>query len=608
MIEGVTAMLLKIREWRNKIFHRILFTYSVIILLCMFLLFSLLSQYYTEVVVQRELDANTRILERVETYFNRKHDYVDSVFKELYFKTDLIEDISFALQHDYNQYLSYRLDRYSESSSFVPSDLETFIENYFSQDSDVNAVSINSDATLSEYLYIFNHYRWSQSVNQVSEINLDKDFLISERKSSGLVNDISQRSIQNSYHVTKKLNDPGTLKKLGDISIYYSFEGLENLLHLRQQQLKGTVLIYNNLGDLLYPSKAASIEKEGSKPDFQTILKKTRIKGETYYVNTLADERSQLMIVGLIPEKEIQGVTLVHRTMLLITILLTAAAILLTYIAMRKYSKRIQVIEHSMSEVQKGNLDVRIQDVHQKDELSMISTSFNQMAEDLNRYIDQMFISEIKQKEAEMKALQSQINPHFLYNTLEAIRMKAIADGSKTTSTMIYYLAQLFRYSLKDSEAVTVQDEIEHVKQYLQLFQVRYPERLHVHYDIEEQVLNYEILKFMLQPIVENYVIHGLKKHESTNHLYIGVHRKQTQLIIMIRDNGRGIAPDRLADIQKRLKEEHETFESIGLSNVLQRIRLRFRDEYGLIIDSTVDAGTEVQISMPIIGGNEQDV
>jgi two-component system sensor histidine kinase YesM len=76
----------------------------------------------------------------------------------------------------------------------------------------------------------------------------------------------------------------------------------------------------------------------------------------------------------------------------------------------------------------------------------------------------------------------------------------------------------------------------------------------------------------------------------------------------MIRDNGRGIAPDRLADIQKRLKEEQNTFESIGLSNVLQRIRLRFGDEYGLIIDSTVDAGTEVQISMPIIGGNEQDV
>jgi two-component system sensor histidine kinase YesM len=76
----------------------------------------------------------------------------------------------------------------------------------------------------------------------------------------------------------------------------------------------------------------------------------------------------------------------------------------------------------------------------------------------------------------------------------------------------------------------------------------------------------------------------------------------------MIRDNGRGIAPDRLTDIQKRLKEEQNTFESIGLSNVLQRIRLRFGDEYGLIIDSTVDAGTEVQISMPIIGGNEQDV
>jgi two-component system, sensor histidine kinase YesM len=567
----------------------------------MFLLFSVLKNYYTEVVVQRELDANTRTLEKIEAFFNRKQDYVDSVFKELYIKTDLIQDFSFALQHDFDQYLSYRLDKYSESRSFVPSNIESFIQMYFMQDSDVNAVSISSDSTRVEYLFIFNHYRWSQSVKETSEMEQNHELLQVEEFSGNWMKSLNKKiMMKNNFVISKSLNDPGTLKKLGDMTVYYDFEGIDYLLNLRKQQLKGTIYVYNRIGKLLYSSTDKGLQRKIKLPRFQTSLNISLLNGEKYYVNTLADERTQLMIVGVIPESEIEETTIVHRTMLLLTIVFVLLAIIITYFTMRKYSKRIQIIEQSMNEVQRGNLHVRIPKSDQNDELSLISNCFNKMLDDLNQYIDKVYISEIKQKDAEMKALQSQINPHFLYNTLEAIRMKAIADGSKTTGEMIFNLAQLFRYSLKDKDFVLVEDEVQYVKQYIQLFQIRYPNRLHVTYDIPENCYRYRILKFTLQPIVENYIIHGFRKNDWNNQLYIGIKEKDERLHIIVRDNGNGIQEDRLLVIQEMLKNRCGSNDSIGLFNVNQRIRLKYGSDYGITVRSIERTETVVEIVIPV--------
>jgi two-component system, sensor histidine kinase YesM len=594
-------MIQKLNQTKNKIFHRILFTYSIIILLFMFLLFSVLANYYTEVVVQRELDANTRTLEKVEAFFNRKQDYVDSVFKELYMKTDLIQDFSFALQHDYDQYLSYRLDKYSESRSFVPSNIESFIQMYFMQDSDANAVSISSDSTQVEYLFIFNHYRWSQSVKETSEMEQNHKLLQAEEFSGNWTKPLNKKiMMKDNFVISRSLNDPGTLKKLGDMTVYYDFEGIDYLLNLRKQQLKGTIYVYNRFGKLLYSSTDKGLQKKIKLPRFQTSLNISQLNGEKYYVNTLADERTQLMIVGVIPVSEIEETIIVHRTMLLFTIVFAFTAIIIIYFTMRKYSKRIQIIEQSMKEVQRGNLNVRIPKSDQNDELSLISNCFNKMLDDLNQYIDKVYISEIKQKDAEMKALQSQINPHFLYNTLEAIRMKAIADGSKTTGEMIFNLAQLFRYSLKDKDFVLVEDEVQYVKQYIQLFQIRYPNRLHVTYDIPENCYRYRILKFTLQPIVENYIIHGFRKNDWNNQLYIGIKEKDECLHIIVRDNGNGIQEDRLLIIQEMLKNRCRSNDSIGLFNVNQRIRLKYGSEYGITVQSIEGTETVVEIVIPV--------
>lgn len=585
----------------NKVFSKILFYYSATILLTMFLLLSVLSRYYTEVIIQKEMDASTRTLERIESHLHQKEAYVQNVVQELYFRTDLIfNDIAYALQHDYDTYLSYRLDKYSESSSFVPNNLNTFFPAYFSQDVDIDAVSLKSASSTTEYVYINNHTRWNQYMKKGQPAIASQNGLTTYLKEFQFNKMETETSKYNKIQISRSINDPATLTKLGTLTVYYDTTGIRELVRLRSAQIKGTVHIMNRKGDFLYSSDKISAPEPLRDIPFGTNFTRIHWKGESYYINTLADDQMGYLYLSFIPESKIKKVTIVHRYMVLATILLSCIAIAITYFLMRSYSRRINKIETAIHEVRGGNLQIRIPDSRERDELTTISESFNEMLDDLNQYIEDVYVLDIRQREAEMKALHSQIQPHFLYNTLEAIRMKAIADGSKTTSNMIYSLGQLFRYSLNNKEIVQISDEMEHVKEYIGLFQVRYPNRLTITYDLPEDCLDEKILKFTLQPIVENYMIHGLRKETNHNELSIKIERKQQDIVILIEDNGSGISKDKLTCIQSKLLDGTTTTEgSIGLSNVHQRIQYKYGQAYGIQISSIEGEGTRVEVTIP---------
>ncbi|MGG0286632.1 sensor histidine kinase [Peribacillus butanolivorans] len=592
-----------IRRLTNKVFSKILITYSVTILLTMFLLLLVLSRYYTEVIIQKEMDASTETLERVESYLQQKDEHVQYVMQELYLKTDLIyNDIAFALQHDYDSYLAYRLDKYSENSSFIPNNLNTFFQAYFSQDPDINAVRLKSASPSTEYEYINSHYRWNKYMDKREQKKGNQEGIAVHPQDLQLkqVEWEQERSIFNNIQISRSINDPATLKKLGDLTVFYDTAGIQDLIRLRKSQFKGTVHVFQRNGDYLYSSDDGTIPAPLKDISFETSFKKIKWKGKNYYINTLADDHMGYLYVGFMPEDDIKKITIVHRYMLLSTVLLSCIAIAVTYFAMRSYSRRINKIETAIHEVRDGNLQIRIPDSREKDELTAISESFNDMLDDLNMYIKDVYVLNIRQREAEMKALQSQIQPHFLYNTLEAIRMKAIADGSKPTSNMIYSLGQLFRYSLSSKEIVQISDEIQHVKEYIGLNQIRYSNRLHVTYEIPENCLDEKILKFTLQPLIENYLIHGFRKETNNNELLIKVQRIHREIEIIIKDNGRGMPIDKLLAIQTKLLEGTTTSEgSIGLSNVHQRIQLKYGQNYGIQISSNEGEETIVEVRIP---------
>ncbi|MEK3888095.1 sensor histidine kinase [Bacillus sp. FSL K6-3431] len=589
--------------YKHKIFNKLLLTSSITIIATVSVLFVTITNYYSDGIIQREMDLNSRILERVHDYFNEREIDVTTMIRELYGKNELINDMAYALQNGYQDYLKYRLDRYADSPSFVPSDMNTFFNTYFDQRNDVNAVSLRSDETPSiEYLYIYNFLRWSKSiVNESIDYSTIAHF--HDRVDAFPSVGPTLREVQDTFTIERNINNPSTLDKVGEISVYYTTEGLDNIINKRKTEAKPSIFILNNDRKVIYASNDKNIPLkmiQGFPQETNESVEKW--EGETYYVNSVAGNKD-FTYIGIIPEKELNKLTIVRGTMWLMIAVSTLIAILITYSFMRNYSSRINKIDSSIREVERGNLDVRIPEFKQKDELSTIALSFNSMLDELNNYIDRFYVLNIKQQQAELKALQSQINPHFLFNTLEVIRMAAVIEGSKTSSKMIYHLSRLFRYTLESKETVPLHIELEHTNQYLQLMQLHHPNKLEVIIDIPNDIENVPIQKLILQPIIENYMVHGFRKDQTDNRLEIKVSEVDGKIEIYVKDNGLGISVDRLKEIMTHLNDEGDVIQSIGLKNVHQRLKLKYGPPFGLSIQSTEMIETIVTIFIPI-GGN----
>jgi two-component system, sensor histidine kinase YesM len=253
-----------------------------------------------------------------------------------------------------------------------------------------------------------------------------------------------------------------------------------------------------------------------------------------------------------------------------------------------------------MKRLRKGDLSYRIQENDDGDEISEIATSFNQTCDDLKEYISKAYISDIKQKNAIITALQSQINPHFLYNTLEAIRMKAVAEGNEEVGEMIWILSTLFRNSIKEDTIIRIRDEIKNSKLYLELFKIRYEGRLSVNMEVDENLLDYSIIKHIIQPVIENYIIHGFDARREDNLVTVRCYSEDYVISIEVNDNGKGIRSEDLQIVRKDLESfDMNQRSSIGLRNVNERIKLIYGNDFGMNITSKEGTGTSVTLRIP---------
>ena len=235
----------------------------------------------------------------------------------------------------------------------------------------------------------------------------------------------------------------------------------------------------------------------------------------------------------------------------------------------------------------------------------------------IDRYEDayqKEYTAQLLQKQAELDSLQSQINPHFLYNTLESIRGQAVEDGSIQTAEMIELLSRLFRYTISQrGDLFSLDQELRSVDHYLRIQQYRFDNRFEVSKTYDENdihLLSHKIPKLSLQPIIENALYHGLENLSKPGVIEIGITTTQSRLIIYISDNGIGIEPEALHALNEKLrtytyKAETRTAGSehtgIAISNVNARLKLLYGQEYGLTVFSTVGLGTRVEINMPLL-------
>ena len=260
----------------------------------------------------------------------------------------------------------------------------------------------------------------------------------------------------------------------------------------------------------------------------------------------------------------------------------------------------------AMDKVKQGDVNVVIPVGKEVDEINIISENFNEMCTQLNDYIEKSYVyelnekkAEVNQKKAELMALQSQINPHFLYNTLESIRMKAICNGDKEVGKMLYILAFLFRSQLKDKDIISIKNEIEYCEKYLEIFKFRYEDKFEFNINCPKEILDNQIIKFTIQPLIENYFVHGIRLEDDDNKLTISIEEVNDKVLIYIEDNGRGIEDEKLLQMNRMLTDKYGTGQSIGITNANERIRILYGKEYGIKIEKAVEKGLKIIVTIP---------
>ena len=221
---------------------------------------------------------------------------------------------------------------------------------------------------------------------------------------------------------------------------------------------------------------------------------------------------------------------------------------------------------------------------------------------EVQRKSDDLHQAELLRKDMEIRNLRSQINPHFLYNTLELIRADATAGRIDQVSAITAAMGKFYRYAVKGSPVVTLREEMEHVKAYMTIQQERFNGKITVLYNISAEAERIPIPKMILQPLVENAIIHGLEPAGGGGILFVGASVQGEKLTISVRDSGIGITPEKLAELEKLLQSPPPDRNSIGLSNVSERLRLQYGGAGVFRIESSPDDGTCICLELPTTG------
>ncbi len=266
----------------------------------------------------------------------------------------------------------------------------------------------------------------------------------------------------------------------------------------------------------------------------------------------------------------------------------------------------INRLVHSIKKVEEENIHQEVI-VDREDELGYLSKCFNKMSKEIDNLLNRVYKEELTRREAELKALQAQINPHFLFNTLESINWMAQLNNVPEIRDMVTSLGALIEASIgKGSPMVPLSKELKYIDSYLLIMKNRYGERLSYESDIDTSLLGQEVPKLILQPLIENAIYHGIDKMRKKGTIKLTIRREDETIYIEIMDNGKGMLPEEVEDLNQKFKEDRDDYilgdnrKSIGLANVNGRVKLFFGKDYGLQIESEYETYTKMKLYLPI--------
>lgn len=299
----------------------------------------------------------------------------------------------------------------------------------------------------------------------------------------------------------------------------------------------------------------------------------------------------------------LKDLTSTQQTQLGVMLLLLGFAAVLILYTVRTLDTSVQSVVSGMQEVQKGNLDVVVP-VKSFDEIGVIADNFNDMTVKVKALIRQVTDAKEKQKNSEIRALEAQINPHFLYNTLDSINWMAIEKDEYEISKMIRNLSVILRYSVnKSNQLVTIRELTDWLEKYVSLHQMRFDDAFSCNIHVDEQIYDRKVYKLLLQPFVENAILHGFKEMESGGLLQIDIIRPEegNGITVIIEDNGKGMDPELLKSFNNKEEAIRDDGRSIGLHNAFARMNMYYGEEATWNISSIPGMGTVITLRLPAV-------
>lgn len=387
---------------------------------------------------------------------------------------------------------------------------------------------------------------------------------------------------------------------------------------LSRESDNSVTIVISDDGDVIFSKQTPAFLKRlniSSKKLIEILEKKSTAQEDEGIVHLKINKNSAAFVYTSIPAlniklyklilfdelaQKINGITLQMLGQVLILII---ASSILIFILITLILKKLRQVILSMRAVENGNFDVSI-DIKGDDEIDELAQHFLNMVEKLKILIGEMVRREVAQKDAQIKALQSQINAHFIYNVLENIKMMAEYSENYDVSDAITKLGKMMRYNMSwKRKFVTLKEEIENIQNYISLMNIRYDKEIKLLVNVDNEILNIEVPKLILQPIVENAINYGIEPKGEGGSIFIDGSIIGNYIVISIIDDGLGIEEEKLVAIQTALENDTEAEcyqgQGIALKNVNERIKLAYGKEFGIKIDSKFGEFTKVTITLP---------
>ena len=396
---------------------------------------------------------------------------------------------------------------------------------------------------------------------------------------------------------------------LGILLVDLNFNVIEELCEEKLLGNRSYMFIVDSNAEIVYHPQIQLIYSELKTELIDEVI---NTNNTSFVINNGIDSRIYTVKTNVELGWKICGVTYINELITnkniiqfyfsLIGIIFILLVIIISILISKKISKPIKVLQGSMKEVQNGNFKINIK-VKSSNEIGELEKDFSIMIKKIKELITQNAEKQKLIRESELKALQAQINPHFLYNTLETII--CMAKSEKDVIRITAALAKLLRIGIsKGKELITIEEEVEHVRSYLIIQKTRYMDKFDFAINIEPDILKLRIIKIILQPIIENAIYHGIKKKKTSGHIKINGSLNGKNIVLQVIDDGIGMTKERINEV---FKNDCSKFPNsgIGISNVNQRLKLYFGDKYGLSCTSKEKEGTKIDIIIPKVNGDQ---